>query len=152
MRLRATYRSVLAVCAAGLLVSGAAHADERPGKFLGRLSANPFAPQSTAASGYRHVPDDVKNPFGRYGGRHSAESAANPAAQDAPKLYDDKGRYRGTLSANRFHPESIANSYGRYGSPFSPDSINNPFGAGNAYRPDSPHNPFGHGLKIFGKE
>ncbi len=159
MRPRTAHRGVCTwVVWAGAVMAlfGAAHAGEHPGKlpgkFLGNLSANPFAPQSTAAPGQRHLPDSVTNPYGRYGSPHSADAATNAAAHDAPKLYDDMGRYRGTLSADRFDPESTANPYGRYGSPFSPDSLNNPFGAGNAHRPDSPHNPFGHGLKIFGKE
>lgn len=93
----------------------------------------------------------MTNRQGRYGSPHSAQSAANPFASDAPVLRDSEGRSRGKLSANPYDAESVANPYGRYGSPFSPDSINNPYGAGNPHAPESPHNPFGQGLRIFGK-
>ena len=49
----------------------------------------------------------------------------------APRIYDSNGNYRGRLSGNKFYPESISNEFGRYGSKFSPDSLNNPFGAGS---------------------
>jgi hypothetical protein len=78
----------------------------------------------------------------------SSQSATNPYATDAPRLYDQQGNYRGKLSANPYDPESTSNPFGRYGSPFSPDSINNPYGAGSPYRPDSPTNPYGRGLRI----
>ena len=76
------------------------------------------------------------------------QSATNPYATDAPKLYDEEGNYRGKLSANPYDPESVSNPYGRYGSEHSADSINNPYGAGNEYRSDSPRNPYGVGMKI----
>ncbi len=106
---------------------------------LGDLSANPFDADSTA------------NPFSPYGSPLSNQSATNPFAIDAPRLYDQQGNYRGKLSANPYHPDSTSNPYGRYGFPYSRDSTNNPFGAGNPYSSNSPTNPYGRGLRIEGK-
>ena len=80
--------------------------------------------------------------------QYSNQSATNPYATDAPRLYDSQGNYRGKLSANKYDPDSVSNPYGRYGSKYSPDSINNPYGAGSRYRADSPNNPYGQGLEI----
>ena len=93
---------------------------------LGELSANPYAPNSTA------------NPFIPYGSPFSNQSTTNPFATDAPRLYDQQGHYRGKLSTNPYDPDSTSNPYGRYGSPFSPVAINTPFGAGNPYKPAVP--------------
>jgi len=92
------------------------------------------------------------NPFGRYGGPYSNDSATNPYATNPPKLYDSEGNYRGKLSAKPYDPESVSNPYGRYGSPYSADSINNPYGAGSPYRTDSPNNPYGEGLGIYAED
>jgi hypothetical protein len=116
---------------------------------LGHLSANPYAPGSTANSAGRSDPSSVTNPQGPYGSRVSPTSAANPFATATPTLEDSAGRYRGKLSANPFDADSVSNPYGRYGSASSPDSINNPFGAGNPYAPESPHNRYGQGLRIL---
>ncbi len=89
--------------------------------------------------------DGINNPFSPYGSPFSNQSATNPFATDAPRLYDQQGNYRGKLSANQFDPDSTSNSYGRYGSPYSPDSIKNP------YSPSSPTNPYGRGLRIEGR-
>jgi hypothetical protein len=75
----------------------------------------------------------VNNPYSRAGSPYSNESANNPYATNAPKLYDQNGNYRGRLSANKYDPDSTSNPYGRYGSQYSPDSPNNPYGAGNPY-------------------
>ena len=71
----------------------------------------------------------ASNPFGA-GSPFSNQSATNPFATNAPRLYDQQGNYRGKLSANPYDPDSTSNPYGRYGSPFSLDSINNPSGRG----------------------
>ena len=121
---------------------------------LGELSANPFNPESTAnlfGAGSSFKPDGLNNPFSPYGSPFSNQSATNPFATDAPRLYDQQGNYRGKLSANPYDPDSTSNPYGRYGSPFSPDSIKNPYGAGNPYNPGSPTNPYGRGLRIEGR-
>jgi hypothetical protein len=93
----------------------------------------------------------LTNPFGPYGSSFNNQSATNPFATDAPRLYDQQGNYRGKLSTNLYDPDSTSNPYGRYGSPFSPDSINNPYGAGSPYNPSSPTNPYGRGLRIEGR-
>lgn len=128
---------------------------EPPGRYLGNWSANPFAPNSTSnrfGAGNEFSPDSVRNEYGRYGSPYSNESANNPYATNAPRLYDSQGNYRGRLSSNPYDPESISNPYGRYGNRFSPDSVNNPFGAGNPFSADSPTNPFGQGLRIHGEK
>jgi hypothetical protein len=120
---------------------------------LGNLSANPFEFNSTAnpfGQGSPFAPNGVNNPFSPYGSPFSNQSATNPFATDAPKLYDQEGNYRGKLSSNPYDPDSTGNRFGRYGSPFSPDSLNNPYGAGSPYRPDSPTNPYGQGWRIEG--
>lgn len=142
--------ALLFVSAPAAAQSGAARAAEH--HVIGRLSANPYAPTSTASPAQRFDPDSVTNPFGRYGSMFSPTGAANPNAIDTPALIDSAGRYRGKLSANRYDADSVSNPYGRYGSAYSADSINNRYGAGNKFAPDSPHNPHGVGLRIVGKE
>ncbi|MHC4091884.1 MAG: hypothetical protein ACYSVY_16735 [Planctomycetota bacterium] len=143
-------KTVGAAILAGLvLAAGPVPAQED----LGRWSANPYAPGSTANPHGAGSPygNTVTNPYGPYGSPYGDKSAANPYATDAPKLYDGDGKYRGRLSRNPHDPDSIANPYGRYGSPYSPDSVNNPYGAGSPYRRDSPYNPYGRGLSIQGQ-
>jgi hypothetical protein len=123
-------------------------------EYLGNLSANEFDSASIFnpfGAGNPFSPNSVTNEFGTYGSPFSNQSAINPFATDAPRLYDRKGNYRGKLSTNQYDPDSISNPYGRYGSPYSPDSLNNPFGAGNPYRSDSPNNPYGQGWSIEGR-
>ena len=108
------------------------------------MSANPFAFDSTANAfwGRQSFRATVNNnPFSPYGSPFSNQSATNPFATDAPRLYDQADNYRGKLSANTLEPDSTSNRFGRYGSPLSPDSINNQFGAGSPFRYDSPNNP-----------
>jgi len=122
-------------------------------QYLGNYSANEYAPNSTSnpyGAGSPYAPDSINNNFGRYGSRFSNQSANNPYATDAPKLYDQNGKYHGKLSLNQFDPDSASNPYGRYGSEFSPDSINNPYGAGSTYSPSSPNNSFGQGMQLYG--
>ncbi|MEW6247047.1 MAG: hypothetical protein AB1555_10090 [Nitrospirota bacterium] len=121
---------------------------------IGELSANPFRPESIAnlfGAGSPFAPNGVNNPFSLYGSPFSNQSATNPYATQAPRLYDQEGNYRGKLSANPYDPDSTSNPLGRYGSPFSPDSINNPYGAGSPFRFDSPNNPYGNGWRIEGR-
>ena len=121
--------------------------DEECPKFLGRLSANPYATDSTAnpysAAGSPYSPKSINNPYGQFGSPYSPQSARNPYATDAPKIVAQDGEYLGRLSKNPYDPDSVANPYGRFGSPFSPTSINNPFSAyGSPYSPQSPNNPY----------
>ncbi len=123
-------------------------------EYLGNLSANEFDANSTANSygaGNPFAPNSITNEFGRYGNPYSNQSATNPYATEAPRLYDQQGNYRGELSSNPYDPDSTSNSYGLYGNPYSPDSLNNQFGAGNPYRSDSPTNPYGSGWRIEGQ-
>jgi len=132
-----------------LLIPLTVHAED-----LGNLSANAFDPNSSAnpyGAGNPFLPNSITNEVGRYGSPYSNQSATNPYATDAPRLYDQQGNYRGKLSTNPYDADSTSNPYGRYGSPYSQDSINNPYGAGSPYRPDSPRNPYGHGLRIEGR-
>ena len=140
----------MALCLFILLVGSTALRAEE----LGNLSANPFNFDSTAnpfGKGSPFDPNGLNNPFSPYGSPFSNQSATNPLATEAPRLYDQAGQYRGKLSANPFDPDSTANQFGRYGSPFSPDSMNNPYGAGSPFNPDSPNNPYGKGWRIEGR-
>lgn len=143
--------SAVLICALSAMVGARdAHAKDKVAReVLGHLSANPYAPGSTADPAGRYDPGSVTNPHGPYGSRTSPTSAANPFATSPPALEDSAGQYRGKLSANRFDADSVSNPYGRYGSRYSPESINNPFGAGNSFGPDSPHNRYGQGLRIL---
>ena len=92
---------------------------------LGNLSANPFDSDSTAnpfGAGSHFKPDGINNQFSPYGSPFSNQSATNPFATDAPRLYDQQGNYRGKLSTNPFDADSTSNPYGRYGNPYSPDT------------------------------
>jgi hypothetical protein len=135
------------------LIAGSVDADDdTDADYLGQLSANPYAADSTSnpyGKGNPYDANSVNNPYGEYGSRYSNKSANNPYATDAPKLYDEDGNYRGRLSANPYDAESTSNPYGRYGSPYSTESINNPYGAGNPYRADSPTNSYGNGIGIY---
>ena len=122
--------------------------------YLGELNANPFDFDSTAnpfGAGSPFKPDGINNPFCPYGSPISNQSATNPFATDAPRLYDQQKNYRGKLSTNPYESDSTSNPFGRYGSPFFPDTINNPFGAGSPYSSNSPTNPYGRGLRIEGE-
>lgn len=109
-------------------------------QYLGRLSANPYDPNSTSNPygqyGSPYSPTSVNNPYSPYGSPYSPQSATNPYASSAPRLYGNDGAYLGRLSTNPYDPDSVSNPYGRYGNPYSPTSINNPYGKyGNPYSP-----------------
>ena len=115
--------------------------------YLGRLSANPYAADSTAnpysTAGSPYSSRSVNNPYGAYGSPFSPTSARNPYATDAPKIVAQDGTYLGELSDNPYDPDSVANPYGRYGSPYSSTSINNPYSTyGSPYSSQSPNNPY----------
>lgn len=127
-----------------------AHSEE----YLGNLSINPYAPNSTSnhyTGGNKYKRSGVANPHSKYGNPYSNSSINNPYATRAPKLYNKKGEFRGNLSTNRYDPNSICNPYGKYGSKYSSKSINNPYGAGSKFKSDSPNNPYGTGWKIIGE-
>ena len=115
--------------------------------YLGRLSANPYASDSTAnpysPAGSPYSAKSVNNPYGAYGSPFSPTSARNPYATDAPDIVAQDGTYLGKLSDNPYDPDSVANPYGRYGSPYSSTSINNPYSTyGSPYSSQSPNNPY----------
>jgi hypothetical protein len=115
--------------------------------YLGRLSANPYAADSTAnpysPAGSPYSSTSVNNRFGPYGSPFSATSARNPYATDAPDIVAQDGTYLGKLSDNPYDPDSVSNPYGRYGSPYSSTSINNPYSTyGSPYSSQSPNNPY----------
>lgn len=126
---------------------GGRHERERRSQYLGRLSANPYAMDSTAnpysPAGSPYSSTSVNNRFGPYGSPFSATSARNPYATDAPDIVAQDGTYLGKLSDNPYDPDSVANPYGRYGSPYSSTSINNPYSTyGSPYSSQSPNNPY----------
>jgi hypothetical protein len=66
-------------------------------KDLGELSANPYQQNSTAnlyGAGSPFAPNGINNAFSPYGSQFSNQSATNPFATDAPRLYDQQGNYR----------------------------------------------------------
>ncbi len=115
--------------------------------YLGRLSANPYAVDSTAnpysSAGSPYSSKGVNNPYGPYGSPYSSVSARNPYTTKAPKIVAQDGTYLGKLSDNPYDPDSVSNPYGRYGSPYSSTSINNPYSTyGSPYSSQSPNNPY----------
>jgi hypothetical protein len=115
--------------------------------YLGRLSANPYAADSTANPysqvGSPYSAKSVNNPYGAYGSPFSPTSARNPYATDAPKIVAQDGTYLGELSDNPYDTDSVANPYGRYGSPYSSTSIKNPYSTyGSPFSSQSPNNPY----------
>jgi hypothetical protein len=58
-------------------------------------------------------PNCLNNPFSPYGNPFNNQSATNPFATDAHRLYDQQGNYRGKLSAN---PVGLSGSFGLFGS------------------------------------
>lgn len=79
-------KTIIAISAIAMLLSAPASA-----QFLGRLSANPYAADSTSNPygryGSPYSPDSINNPYGRYGSPYSNQSVNNPYATQAPKLY-----------------------------------------------------------------
>ncbi|MCH7805215.1 MAG: hypothetical protein IH937_14195 [Acidobacteria bacterium] len=112
--------------------------------YLGRLSKNKFAPDSTSNKfgiyGSRDSPKSINNPYSIYG---SAAQSEFSSGSNSPLIRGEDGTYLGRLNRNRFDADSISNPFGRYGSKFSPDSINNPYGKyGSPYSPYSATNPY----------
>ena len=112
--------------------------------YLGRLSKNKFAPDSTSnpygVYGSLYSPKSIKNPFSIPG---SAAQSKYSFGSNSPQLRGADGNYLGRVNKNRYDPDSISNPFGRYGSKFSPDSVNNPYGKyGSPYSPYSATNPY----------
>jgi hypothetical protein len=116
-------------------------------RYLGQLSSNPYAPDSTSnpygVHGSPYSPTSIRNPYSPYGSKYSPTGVTNPFGISAPKLYGQDGQYLGKLNANPYDPDSVSNPYGRFGSRYSPTSINNPYSIyGSPYSPLSPKNPY----------
>lgn len=117
------------------------------GKYLGRLSANPYQADSVSnpygTYGSRYSANSINNPYGQYGSPYSAKSASNPYTTGGPSVVAEDGTYLGRLNSNQYDPESVSNPYGVYGSPYSPKSIKNPYSKyGSQYSPYSATNPY----------
>jgi hypothetical protein len=63
------------------------------GQYLGRLSANPYDPDSVSNPygqyGSPYSPTSINNPYSQYGSRFSPMSPNNPYATEAPVLCGD---------------------------------------------------------------
>jgi hypothetical protein len=127
---RALWASAVVVLIAGSLLLALAPAAAAQCPYDPRCLNNPYG------AGNPYKPDGLMNPYSQYGSPYSNRSWNNPYATDAPRLFDNRGVYRGRLSTNPYDPDSTSNPYGRYGNPYSPDSIRNPYGAGNPYNPN----------------
>lgn len=76
---------LLAVPAAGLAQNG---------QYLGNLSANPYAPNSTSnpfGAGNPYNPDSINNPFGTYGNPYSPNSQPTPTPPTRRSYTTTKG-------------------------------------------------------------
>ena len=111
-------------------------------EYLGRLSTNKFAPDSTSNKfgvyGSPYSPKSINNPFSLYG-----SAAHSSFGSNSPLIRGEDGTYLGRLNRNKFDADSVSHPFGRYGSRFSPNSINNPYGKyGSPYSPYSATNPY----------
>jgi len=94
-----------------------------------------------AAQNCPYDPRCIINPHGAgslYGpiiNPYASNSATNPYAIEAPRLYDSQGNYRWSAEYQSVRSGLNVESVWRYGNPHSPDSLNNPYGAAN---PDDP--------------
>jgi hypothetical protein len=85
-----------------LLLPLSVHAEE-----LGELSANPFNPDFTAnpfGAGSPFKSDGVSNSFSPFGSPFSNQSATNPLATDAPRLYVQQGNTAASSARTRTTP------------------------------------------------
>ena len=69
-------RKLIIISSLAMLCAAPASAE-----YLGRLSSNPYAADSTS------------NPYGRYGSPYSNQSVNNPYATQAPKIYGNGSIY-----------------------------------------------------------
>ena len=64
------------------------------GTYLGKLSSNPYDPQSVANPygkyGSPYSPTSINNPYSKYGSEYSPVSPNNPYATKAPVLCGEK--------------------------------------------------------------
>ena len=64
-----------------------------------------------------------------------------------PKVYDNQGRYRGSLSPNPYNSDSIQNPYGTYGNRYSNENLNGPYSPRNQMNPVKPF-----GGRLYGED
>lgn len=80
----------LLVFAAAAAAQSPVLVDPRTGKYLGRLSSNPYASDSVSNRygryGSPYSLDSVNNPYGQYGSPYSPDSANNPYASNPPAI------------------------------------------------------------------
>ena len=85
-------RKLIIISSLAMLCAAPASAE-----YLGRLSSNPYAADSTSNPygryGSPYSPDSVNNPYGRYGSPYSNQSVNNPYATQAPKIYGNGSIY-----------------------------------------------------------
>ena len=66
-------------------------------QYLGRLSSNPYAADSTSNPygqyGSQYSPNSINNPYGQYGSAYSNQSVNNPYATNAPSIYGNGSVY-----------------------------------------------------------
>lgn len=83
--------SVMFAIATQPIFAGPRLYDRQTGKYLGDLSANPYAANSTSnpygtyGSKYGNT---INNPYSQYGSRYSADSPNNPQAANPPVIID----------------------------------------------------------------
>ncbi len=92
------YSVLAAILICGAVYSGTAAADApalydgKTGKYLGRLSDNPYEKDSVSNPYGRYgnpfSPDSINNAYGKYGSPYSNSSANNPYATNAPVIID----------------------------------------------------------------
>jgi hypothetical protein len=75
------------------------------GKYLGRLNANQYDPESVSNPygryGSPYSPDSINNPYGKYGSPYSPYSVNNPYTTNAPKIYAPTGLSTLTLPGRK---------------------------------------------------
>jgi hypothetical protein len=101
--------------------ASAFHSGIHQGKDWGSgMTIDLFEPVSSNlfGTGGPFKPDGLKNLFSAYGNPYRNQSATNPFATDAPRLYDQQGNYRGKLSANPARLSSLSGLSGLSG-PFT---------------------------------
>jgi len=85
-------KRVLLIATILAVISGPASA-----QYLGRLSSNPYAADSTSNPygryGSPYSSDSINNPYGRYGSPYSNQSVNNPYATQAPRMYGNGSLY-----------------------------------------------------------
>jgi hypothetical protein len=64
--------------------------DRQTGKYLGDMSANEYAPNSTSNEygryGSQYSTESINNPYSQHGSPYSNDSASNPYATNPPEI------------------------------------------------------------------